>query len=135
MHDSVDKGVSQNPEAVVRGFFAEMSTPGGLISSVQNWCADACRWENSGMRTAEDKTQMLVMMQRLVDRYQLDRLGVDLPSIAVNGDKVLTERVDHLIRTDGSTVFSVPLTGVLEVRAGKVERWSDYFDPRPFLSA
>lgn len=125
--------MSQNPEAVVRAFFAEMGQKGGLVSAVQNWCADECRWENTGLPTAENKAAMLAMMQGFIDGYQLDHIGVDMPSIAVSGDKVLTERVDHLNKADGSTVVSLALAGVLEVRNGKVVRWSDYFDPRPFL--
>ncbi len=125
--------MSQNPEAVVRGFFAEMSTKGCLLSSVRNWCADECRWENTGLPTAESKAAMLAMMQGFIDGYQLDHIAVDMPSIAVSGNKVLTERVDHLNKADGSTVVSLPLAGVLEVRDGKIVRWADYFDPRPFL--
>lgn len=125
--------MSQSPEAVVRGFFAEMGRKGCLVSSVQNWCADDCRWENTGLPTAENKTAMLAMMQGFIDGYGLDHIAVEFPSIAVNGDKVLTERVDHLNKADGSTVASLPLAGVLTVRDGKVVRWSDYFDPRPFL--
>ena len=127
--------MNQSPEAVVRGFFAEMGRKGSLISAVQNWCADECRWENSGLPTAENKKAMLAMMQGFIDGYQLDHIVIDLPSFAVSGDTVLTERVDHLNKADGQTVVSAALAGVLVVKNGKVVRWSDYFDPRPFLPA
>lgn len=125
--------MTPNAEAVVRGFFEEMSRKGGLISAVQNWCADDCRWENTGLPTAENKAAMLALMQGFIDGYQLDHIAIDLPAIAINGDTVITERVDHLNRADGSTILSLALAGVLVVRNGKVVRWSDYFDPRPFL--
>lgn len=125
--------MNQNPEAVVRGFFAEMSRKGSLVAAVQNWCAEECRWENTGLPTAENRAAMVAMMQGFIDGYQIDHIVIDLPSFAVSGDTVVTERVDHLTRADGSTVLSLALAGVLVVKNGKIVRWSDYFDPRPLL--
>jgi len=127
--------MSQSPEATVREFFNAMSKQAGLIKAIQDYCAEECRWENTGLPTAENKAGMIAMMQGFIDGYQLDHMRIDLMSVAVDGDKVLTERIDHLNKADGSTVASIALAGVLLVRGGKVVRWTDYFDPRPFLPA
>ena len=59
--------MSQNPEAVVRAFFAEMGRGGGLISAIDQYCADHCKWENTGLPTAPDKATMKAMMQASID--------------------------------------------------------------------
>lgn len=125
--------MSANPESVVREFFSIMGRKASLLKAIEACCAEACRWENTGLPTAPDRKGMLAMMQGFIDGYQLDHMRVDFVVVAVNGDTVLTERIDHLNRADGSTVASLALAGALQVKDGKIVRWTDYFDPRPFL--
>lgn len=127
--------MSQNPEVVVRAFFNELGRGGGLISAVENYCADECKWENTGLPTAENKAAMLQMMQGFIDGYQVHALVIDVIALGVGGETVLTERVDHMDTADGKRLLSFPLAGTLTVRGGKIVRWSDYFDPRPLLPA
>jgi limonene-1,2-epoxide hydrolase len=49
------------------------------------------------------------------------------------GPIVMTERVDHLTRPDGTTA-SLPMMGTIEVRHGLITAWRDYFDLRQFAS-
>jgi limonene-1,2-epoxide hydrolase len=51
-----------------------------------------------------------------------------LVHIAVNGDVVLTERVDVFTFTDGRKV-ALPVMGAFEVADGTITAWRDYFDP------
>ena len=125
--------MSQNAEQIVRDFLSEMGTREGLISAIEKHCADSCKWENTGLPTAENKAAMLATMQGFIDGFQLDRMVVEFVAIAANGNTVLTERIDHLERADGSKIIALPVSGTLEVKDGKLVRWSDYFDPRPFL--
>ncbi len=128
--------MNQNPETVVRAFFAQLgSGKGGLISACETYMADDCVWDNSGLPSANGKAAILGMMRSFMDGYALDALKVDLVTIAVSGDVVLTERVDHMDTADGTRLLSFPLAGALTVRNGKIVRWSDYFDPRPLLPA
>lgn len=125
--------MSTNAEDVVRAFLTEMGTREGLISSIENHCTEECRWANTGLPTADNRAAMIATMQSFIDGFQLDRMVVELIAIASNGDKVLTERIDHLERADGSEIAALAVSGTLEVRDGKVVAWADYFDPRPFL--
>ncbi|MGQ0620377.1 MAG: limonene-1,2-epoxide hydrolase family protein [Panacagrimonas sp.] len=125
--------MNQNPEAVVRAFFAELSRGGGLISAVETYCADDCKWENTGLPTAPNKAVMLQMMRGFIEGYQLHALVIDVVALGVSGETVLTERVDHMDTADGRRLLSFPLAGTFTVRGGKIVRWSDYFDPRPLL--
>jgi limonene-1,2-epoxide hydrolase len=50
----------------------------------------------------------------------------DLISIAENGTRVLTERVDHLwVR---GKAIRLPVMGVFDVQQGLILHWRDYFD-------
>ena len=51
-----------------------------------------------------------------------------------SGDLVMNERVDHFVLTDGRKA-SLPVTGVFEVKDGKITGWRDYFDVRQFEEA
>lgn len=56
---------------------------------------------------------------------------IDTRHIVSAGDLVFTERVD-VLRRNGSEASSVglPVVGVMEMRAGKIAHWRDYFDLR-----
>lgn len=67
---------------------------------------------------------------------KLDGLGkvrIDIVNIASAGDVVFTERVDALERAEQTG--ELPVTGVFEVRDGKIVAWRDYFDMRQALDA
>ncbi len=49
-----------------------------------------------------------------------------LLSIAVNGNQVLTERIDAFTINSRSVVL--PVMGVFEVRDSQITQWRDYFD-------
>jgi limonene-1,2-epoxide hydrolase len=52
-------------------------------------------------------------------------------SIAENGNKVLTERVDAF-RLPGGKTLSIPVMGTFEIDGGKITAWRDYFDLATF---
>jgi limonene-1,2-epoxide hydrolase len=52
-------------------------------------------------------------------------------SIAENGNKVLTERVDAF-RMPGGKPLSIPVMGTFEINGGKITAWRDYFDLATF---
>jgi limonene-1,2-epoxide hydrolase len=54
-----------------------------------------------------------------------------LISIAENGDKVLTERLDEF-DLPGGKHLAVPVMGTFELRDGKIAAWRDYFDLATF---
>lgn len=61
--------------------------------------------------------------------------GVDwqMISIAANGNKVLTERLDNFDMGDGKGL-SIPVMGTFEIEDGKIKAWRDYFDLATFTS-
>lgn len=63
----------------------------------------------------------------------MDMQSVDweVLSIAENGDKVLTERLDKFVLADGRRL-AVPVMGTFEIRDGRIAAWRDYFDLATF---
>lgn len=124
--------MTNDPEAVVRAFFESLSS-GQMLEAIETWCTDDCRWENSGLPSAESKAAMLQMMKTFIEGFSMSALVIDVHELAVCGDTVLTERTDHMDGPGGKRLLSFPLAGVLRIRDGRIHRWTDYFDPRPLL--
>jgi len=55
----------------------------------------------------------------------------DVLSIAENGNKVLTERVDAFDMPGGKRI-AIPVMGTFEVERGLISAWRDYFDLATF---
>ena len=88
-------------------------------------------WENVGLVATTGVDQALA----IIDKFQLSagitHFGVDMLSIAVEGDRVLTERVDRLLNSKGDPVVTLRVMGIFELADGKITAWRDYFDPSP----
>ena len=52
-------------------------------------------------------------------------------NIAVNGNVVLTERLDKFVMADGKNL-DIPVMGTMELENGKIKAWRDYFDLATF---
>jgi limonene-1,2-epoxide hydrolase len=61
------------------------------------------------------------------------QVDVDIIHMLAEGPIVMTERVDHLTRADGTTA-SLPMMGIIEVHDGLIAAWRDYFDLSQFTS-
>ena len=86
--------------------------------------AEDCRYENVPFHRAIGRERIvrdLGMFMR-----PLDAFGVEMQNLAVDGDVVLTERIDTF-RVRGHTI-AIPLMGTFVVRDGQVTEWRDYFD-------
>ncbi|OBI87184.1 limonene-1,2-epoxide hydrolase family protein [Mycobacterium asiaticum] len=57
---------------------------------------------------------------------RMESAGLRLLNIAVNGNVVLTERIDEMVY-DGNKI-SARCMGAFEVRDDKITAWRDYFD-------
>jgi limonene-1,2-epoxide hydrolase len=88
-----------------------------------------CPWEQSGMPTTtggDEAAQLFGGMEAM----GFSRMAVEFRNVAVMGDVVFTERVDWLVRADGSRLGPWPVVGVTEFRDGKISAWREYFDSR-----
>jgi limonene-1,2-epoxide hydrolase len=54
-------------------------------------------------------------------------------TVASEGAKVLTERIDQMLDSSGAVKFEVRVMGIFEADSkGEIARWADYFDPGAF---
>lgn len=89
--------------------------------------ADDCVWEQTALPTTtgpEEAAQFLLSMGDM----GFSAIEVEYRNVAASGDVVCTERVDHILRADGSRAGSFPVVGVTEFRDGKITSWREYFD-------
>ena len=64
---------------------------------------------------------------------QPEAVNWEMISIAENGNKVLTERVDNFDLPGGKKVC-LPVMGTFEIADGEIKVWRDYFDLATFTS-
>lgn len=111
-----------DPEYVVTQFFDACSAFD--FDRALDFIDDNCVYQNVPFHTARGKARIqrdLGGMEKAMTLFE-----VEMVNIAVNGNVVLTERVDTL----GGRFFKValPLMGALVVEHGKITEWRDYFD-------
>lgn len=121
---------------VVREFLAGMKTPVLQVREhLKKFMTEDCVWGNCGFPPA-------VGIEDIVTKHELSEqvfgnyiLHIQLLNIAESPEGVVfTERIDVGRTQTGEEILTVPVTGVFELRDGKISRWTDYFDPAGLLS-
>ncbi len=121
------------PTETVTAFLAMWKKPRGFGEAVQAYFTPATIWENVGMTKTTGPEEALMAFPGFGDGGPPIR--VDVLAIAATGDRVLTERIDHIMGPDGKPMLSIPLMGAFEVKDGKITAWRDYFDTAGFAAA
>ncbi len=111
-----------NPKQVVEQFFAACCALDfdGALALID----EDCVYRNMPFHTARGKARIkrdLTTMAKGMTSFDVEMLH-----IAVNGNVVLTERIDTLAGRFFKA--ALPLMGVLVVENGKITEWRDYFD-------
>ncbi|WP_179471633.1 limonene-1,2-epoxide hydrolase family protein [Mycolicibacterium vinylchloridicum] len=124
-------------EAVVRAFLEGLEQPISKVPDhLRRSMTEDAVWGNSGFPPA-------VGLQDIASKHEMSAevfgdyvLTAEILHIAEGADGVVfTERMDVGRTQEGEELLTVPVTGVFEVRDGKIARWTDYFDPRGLLNA
>ena len=90
---------------------------------------DDCLWEQTGLPTttgSEEAAQLMGSMEAM----GFSGIAVEFRNVAAAENVVFSERVDWMVRPDGSRVGPWPVVGVTEFRGGKISAWREYFDSR-----
>ena len=120
----------------VRAFFEAMGegTRAGLRAAYDQYLADDCVYENSGLPTLRSKAETLdFFFSDMTPDKGIVSIKVELHHMLGRGDVVFTERTDQHFDATGADILAPRICGVFELRDGKFTRWADYFDPRPML--
>jgi limonene-1,2-epoxide hydrolase len=118
-----------SPIETVNAFLAECAkSKEAMHAAFRDFFTPATIWENVGMMSTTGPDEALGLMANFESQLGLATMKVDMVAIAAQGNKVLTERVDHMVKPDGGVAMSVRVAGIFEVEGGKITAWRDYFD-------
>lgn len=123
------------PTQVVLEFCAMWERPGGPDECFRTYFNEQSIWENHGMSLTTGIDEAIAINAAFAERYGMATIWYEQLSVAETeaGDKVLTERIDHLRDAQGNTIGSFPVMGVFTVEGGKILEWRDYFDSKAAL--
>ena len=115
-------------EDVIRTVLASWSDgPDAAKAATRQYFAEGCIWEQTGFPTTTGPDEAAELFDSM-GAMGFSSVDVDFRTVISGGDVVCTERVDWLVRPDGSRVGPLPIVGITEFRDGKITAWREYFD-------
>ncbi len=115
-------GSQQNAETLVRDFCDAFGKHDA--EALRPFFTDDIVYHNIPMDPAVGIEATIAFIEGFFGMCQ--DLVIDTVNLAVNGNVVLTERIDTF--TVGGAVAPLPVMGTFEIRDGKIAAWRDYFD-------
>ncbi|MGE4425134.1 MAG: limonene-1,2-epoxide hydrolase family protein [Solirubrobacteraceae bacterium] len=103
-----------------------------MCASFHDVMAPGCPWEQRPMAITHGPDQAVRFLRLARRTLGLATIVVETPHIARVGNVVLTERIDHLLRADGTIIASATVAGVFEFDDGHLVRWREHFDAAGF---
>lgn len=120
------------PAEIVTEFLASWGTPGGFAEAVHKHFTPDTVWENVGMSVTTGPEEAAALFANLGGGQGEVLMRVDNLAVAPLGNKVLTERLDHVLGPDGEPAMTIRVMGTFEVADGRITAWRDYFDTAGF---
>lgn len=120
------------PAEIVCNFLASWEEPGGLDQSFRDNFTEATVWENVGWVTTVGYEEAMALNRGFFEKIGMAAIRVENLAVAETGNKVLTERIDHLLDSAGNILASPAVMGIFEIEDGKITAWRDYFDTRTY---
>jgi limonene-1,2-epoxide hydrolase len=95
-----------------------------------------CIWENSGFPTTRGPDEAIAkILQPCNVGLGMDTMRVEVLNMGNSRGVVYSERIDHIVRLDGSVALTIPVAGVTEFAPdGRIRHWREYADPTPALA-
>jgi limonene-1,2-epoxide hydrolase len=88
-------------------------------------------WDNVGFPVIKGLDASIAHLNTLNEVTGMEYCTIEIYNLASTGNVVLTERLDTMYREDDSVIIDYRIMGALEVRDGKICRYTDYFDTIP----
>jgi limonene-1,2-epoxide hydrolase len=115
-------------EAKIRSLLDAWGDGNDAVSAqVREHFAPDATWEQPGLPTTKGPDEAVDLIKGM-DGMGIAAIKVDYVKTSGTDDVVFTERVDHVVMTDGTTSMSIKVVGVTEFRDGKISAWREYFD-------
>lgn len=116
-------------ESLVRAFLRGMGPDLATFKETfRQYLSPDVVWESVGFDRHESLEDSLSYLDTLEALTGLAYCEINVIHLATTGDVVLTERVDKMFRADGSLILDFRIAGAIEVRDGKIVRYTDYLD-------
>ena len=100
----------------------------GMHAAFRTYFTPKTVWENVGLAVTTGIDEAIGLLGQFETVLGLDTIDIEMLSIAADGNRVLTERIDNLRRADGSVIWGLPVMGIFEIEEGHIRAWRDYFD-------
>jgi limonene-1,2-epoxide hydrolase len=102
--------------------------PEAVHAAIREVFAEDCIWVNGPIATTTGPEEAIALMVGAEERG-VHAIEFEVLNLAVRGDVVFAERIDHARDATGNRGWSVPVVGVLEFEGDKLAVWREYFDP------
>jgi limonene-1,2-epoxide hydrolase len=117
------------PIEIVEAFIAGCGeSKDAMVEAYRRYFTPTTIWDNVGMAKTTGPEEAIALMDAFEANMGMATFHVEMLSIAAQGNKVLTERIDILRKADGSDAMTLHVMGIFEVEGGKITAWRDYFD-------
>jgi limonene-1,2-epoxide hydrolase len=114
---------------VVKAFVAGLSKGSDeMMDTIRRYFTPDTVYENVGMMTTRGIEEAIDVMKQMEDNMGVELLDIKVLAIAMDGNTVLTERLDRMLKLNGSEVGCFRVMGAFEVENDRILAWRDYFD-------
>jgi limonene-1,2-epoxide hydrolase len=118
------------PADLVCKFFDAVSTgSAGPSAALRTYLSPDVVWENSGIPPRNGVDECVTLFEASQERLSYYTWQVIMRGLAVDGDLVLSDRVDVLVDRSGTERGRVEVMGALTVKDSKITHWRDIFNP------
>ncbi|EHB58036.1 Limonene-12-epoxide hydrolase [Mycolicibacterium rhodesiae JS60] len=123
-------------EQLVRDFFAAMGpTLAHFKDNFRQRLADSVVWESVGRPPRHGRQACLDHLDYLKAAIGMEYCTIEILNIAVDGNVVLSERVDTMFTADNTPTHAIRIMGAVEVVDGQIVRYTDYLDTAPIVGS
>jgi len=118
-------------ESLVREFFLRWE------ASFEEFCAGFlelmsgdCVLIQSGFPDFTGPAAVVELLRAARVQQRIETIKVDVVRLVSSGTCVVSERIDYLRNAEGRVLATVPVVGIMDIRAGKIVAWREYFDSK-----
>lgn len=122
---------SATAQDVVVAFLKAWETD-GFVPAFERYLDPQALWQNTGFPDCKGREAYMNLLHYYQQFSQMPFARVEMKNLAVAGNVVLTERIDHLYNQDRNRRHSAHIMGTFVVENGLIQRYSDYFDAGQF---
>ena len=123
-------------QELVRRFFERWAVSfDEMCAAFSETLAADCYWDQRPLAATTGPEPALRFLRRARLLMGLERVEVELLSIASSGAIVHTQRIDRLYARSGALLAEAPVCGVLEIADQRIVAWKEYFDSTQFVGS